>query len=130
MKRTFGKLIFKKATQGDLDCRLQKQRIIPARWIIQCEAHVMIRLKRVFPKVENLVGSVTLQNSHEICHELEWFLLRYPLEMSAEAAALIKDGSLAYQRHSEELETIMTPSVKPKVFPLAIPLRDYQARAK
>lgn len=90
----------------------------------------MIRLKHIFPRVEkSQIGSVTIQSSDEICHELEWFLLRYPLEMSAEAAALIKEGSLGYQRHCEELEAIMAPSVKPRVFPLALPLRDYQARA-
>lgn len=129
MKRTFGRLSFKKAQQGAWDFRTSKTRIVPSRWIVQCEPHVMIRLKHIFPRVEkSQVGSVSIQSSDEICHELEWFLLRYPLEMTAEAAALIKEGSIGYKRHCEELETIMSPTVKPRVFPLALPLRDYQAR--
>lgn len=129
MKRTFGTLRLKKSAQGAWDVQLKKHRIIPAKWVVQCEPHVMIRLKHIFPRVDKgSIGTVTLQGSDEMCHELEWFLLRYPLEMSAEAAALIKEGSLSFQGHCEQLETIMSPSMKPRVFPLAIPLRDYQAR--
>jgi len=125
MKRMFGELRFKKAVQGALDFRIQKQRMIPARWVVRAEPHVMIRLKHIFAKVDKgAIGTVTLQSSNEVCRELEWFVMRYPLEMTAESAAALREGSLAYQRHCEELETIMSPSVKPRIFPLALPLRD------
>ena len=124
MKRTFGKIRLQKASPNLFG------RAIPASWTIQAEPHVMIRLKALFPRLnKSEIGSVKLQSSDEVCRELEWFLMRYPMEMSAEVAASIREGSAAYQRQCEEMETILVPSVKPRVFPLAKPLRDYQARA-
>ena len=52
------------------------------RWIVRAPPHVMLRLKRVFPRANPAeFGAVALADTIEVCRDLAWFRERYPLEM-------------------------------------------------
>jgi hypothetical protein len=103
---------------------------IKAFWQITAAPHVMIRLKNVFPRVDkNRFGTVTLESNQEVCRDLEWFISRYPLEMDMRSAHALKMGADGYRKQRARMEAIMLPTNEPRDFKLALPLRDYQARA-
>jgi SNF2 family DNA or RNA helicase len=49
-------------------------------WVVGADPHVMIKLKRLFPRVQQVRGGgVTIKDTPEIARDLEWFTSRYPL---------------------------------------------------
>lgn len=99
-------------------------------WEIVCPPHVMIKLKGLFGKLNKAsIGSVRVRCSPEICRDLEWFLIRYPMEMSSDDAASLEYGSLLHQKAQQDMEIILKPDYKPQEFKLALPPRQYQAVA-
>jgi SNF2 family DNA or RNA helicase len=98
------------------------------QWEISCEPHVALRLKRVFGKANSRdFGKIYISATVENCRDLEWFIARYPLE--------IKQADLLAQRASEHRERqslvndLLAQRRQPQDFPLALPLRHYQAEA-
>ena len=113
MTRTFGSLALKGST-----------------WLIDAEPHVVIRLKRVFGRVHRgAVGKIKLASSDETCRELEWFMDRYPLAMSADDRAALEGSAAGYREKMLLLEQIIDPDYVPRPVDLAIPARDYQRAA-
>ena len=57
-------------------------------WTIsEIPPHVAIKLKSLFPKIpKTQVGVFEFKDTGEICADLDWFMNRYPLEMSADDA--------------------------------------------
>lgn len=52
-------------------------------WVIAAEPNVMMRLKRIFPRLRtNQTGAQTLSDTPEVARDLEWATTRYPLEIS------------------------------------------------
>lgn len=95
------------------------------QWVIQAEPHVVIRLKRVFQKVdERQHGAVLLSDTPENCRELLWFLDRYP--MKVERLKYLRERAKAYLDQQQRLALIVDGSYQPRSFALALPLRDYQ----
>jgi SNF2 family DNA or RNA helicase len=97
-------------------------------WVIECEPHVGMRLKRLFNKIDKgqhkaLRLSATIENSRE----LEWFLGRYPME--------VKNPDLLHQlanKHREKetiLDTLLKGLHSGEPFKLKIPPREYQELA-
>ena len=69
--RTYGKVTLATDRWGD-----------PA-WVIEPEPQVSLRLKRTFKKIsKGEYGVIFLSASFENTRELEWFLTRYPMEMT------------------------------------------------
>ena len=97
------------------------------QWVIECEPHIVLRLKRVFPKVSRKAhGAIRITNTIDTCRELDWFLTRYPLEM-AELDRLALTGASSKHREQETLIAELIGGLrKPKEYPLAIPPREYQ----
>lgn len=94
-------------------------------WWIECEPHVLIRLKRMFGRVDKRShGKVRVSATPEASLDLRWFLQRYPMEVDP-------PGELD-ARADEHAETIslvqamMTRQTPPPPIDLAIPLREYQ----
>lgn len=99
------------------------------RWVISaCEPHVAIKMKQLFPRIPRSGPTpYNLDNTLENCRELEWFLTRYPFEISDDDLSYMCDGKLKQIAKMEELDQILKPEYIPRTFPLKKPLREYQA---
>ncbi|HEY4119739.1 MAG TPA: hypothetical protein VGM56_17850, partial [Byssovorax sp.] len=79
-------------------------------WSIHAEPHVMIRLKRVFPRArENGPrGFIRLSDTTDVRRDIAWMLDRYPLDISKKDRARLEiGGSLSTEvalRLLDELE--------------------------
>lgn len=52
-------------------------------WVIRCEPHVRSRLKRAFPRApQQAADTIQISNNHENSRDLEWFLQRFPMEVT------------------------------------------------
>lgn len=81
MTRTYGKLML--GTDRRTETRV---------WGITCEPHVMLRLKRWFPKVQTWrSGLVSVADTLDVARDLEAFLARFPLETAPEVAAHLRE---------------------------------------
>lgn len=115
--KTFGRL-FTKQHKGRL------------HWAIECVPHVRMRLKSVIGKVDKFEFSELLISvTPETSRDLEWFVDRYPLEMAGDVRVLLQNGSRQHVDHLDLLQTVFQSGYKPRHFPLAKPLRVYQATA-
>lgn len=105
------------------------------RWIISgLEPQVAIRVKRIFPRISlTQVGLFGFADSDEMRAELEWFLVRYPLDVSADDRSRLADGKACFELIRSEINQVMLPDWQPSTFlPRLKPdyaLRPNQARA-
>jgi SNF2 family DNA or RNA helicase len=97
-------------------------------WHIKCDPHVAMRMKRLFKRSDRgTPGKLKLQHSPEIAADLMWFCSRYPMKVEPGPEAM----ALPARQHQEKvlrLEQYMSSTYVPEPFPLALPLRSYQAR--
>jgi len=99
-------------------------------WHFKAEPHILLRLKRVFEKISKTqYDVVTLSDSDENRRDLEWFLLRYPLDISERDIRNLRDGARRMEETVNTLEKIVDTKYKPKSYPMALPPRLYQAQA-
>lgn len=99
-------------------------------WRISAEPHVLIRLKRMFEGVRKYeLDKVTLSNTPEHCKDLEWFVNRYPLKISAEDKRAMRRGGKQWEDRFTRLNDILNPNYVPPTFALALPPRHYQSQA-
>ncbi|MFJ3487134.1 SNF2-related protein [Pseudomonas sp. NPDC090202] len=97
------------------------------RWFIDCEAQVRTRLKRVFPRVPQGAGEVIqLLASAENSRELEWFLQRYPMSMTAEVASELQRLASEHVQMEASLADLLAGRMVIPPFELAKPAREYQ----
>lgn len=96
-----------------------------AWWEVECEPHVMMRLKRTFGRADKRqFGKLHLRNTDEVCRDLQWFLGRYPLEV--EESKYLEWRSTEHEQQAVEFENLLSGAVDPRTFDLAIPARQYQ----
>lgn len=94
------------------------------------EPHVVIRLKRVFPRIDNTQhGVIRVKVTDETARDLEWFLTRFPMEMQPEAQVAMRARSEAYQRRMDAIAALLDGRQQIADFGLALPLREYQQTA-
>lgn len=82
-----------------------------AKWeMSKLEPHVAIRLKQLFPRVpKHSTGPFHFPRDLVTAADLEWFMTRYPLVMSAEDRASIQSGRLDFECRQAEMERILLP---------------------
>lgn len=81
-------------------------------WCIdQLQPHVAIAFKRLFTKVRPKLAELHLSDTDEVRADLEWFLMRYPLETKWHA--LLAEGSERMRRRAVEREAILSPDWAP-----------------
>jgi len=94
-------------------------------WVISATPDVVLRLKRIFPRMEQSRASeIRLRHTAEIANELEWVLHRFPLRV--DALPFLKREARSYRKMIERLEEIESATTGRMLFPLAVPLRSYQ----
>lgn len=106
-----------------------------ARWVItELEPQVAIRAKRIFPRIApTQVGSYIFVDTDETRAELEWFLGRYPLDVSSADRARLAEGRLRFERVRSEIDSVLNgdwqAGTQPPRLKAGVSLRPNQARA-
>ena len=97
------------------------------KWQFEVEPHVAIRLKNVFKAIgTSRQKHLTVSNTVQNCRDIEWFISRYRVKMSAEDLNTLTSSARRFDTEQEEREEILLPSYVPKKVELALPLRKYQ----
>lgn len=105
-----------------------------SKWeMSRLEPHVAIRLKQLFPRVPKQ-STGPFQFPRDLMHaaDLDWFLSRYPLEMTASDRDALTGGKLAFDLQQAEMERILLPDyVAPPLLGLreGQQIRHYQVQA-
>lgn len=99
-------------------------------WRISPEPQVMLRLKRVFDSISKKhFGYARLSDTPEHARELEWFLERYPMVISARDQKRLAAQAEEHRKTEADVAHILEPNYVPTSFELAVPPRQYQAAA-
>jgi hypothetical protein len=95
-------------------------------------AHVALKLKSIFPRIRrDQVAPFTFPDTLEHRADLNWFIKRYPMTVSATDKALLRHGALDFELKRDEIERILLPTWQPSapaVLKGGFEFRDYQAR--
>lgn len=98
------------------------------QWVIDCEPHVLIRLKRHFGKIGKQAGRAVVSNNDENARELEWFLIRYPMEV--DPLDELTKGAASHRETAERIQSVLFGGYLPRnMDSLAVPAREYQKLA-
>lgn len=96
-------------------------------WVIEAQADVMLRLKRVFGKIgTHQHGKATLTDTIDTARDIEWFMERYPLDASPEVKARLGGQANKHRERAAAVEQILLQVASTRKFDLAVPLREYQ----
>lgn len=113
MKKTYGKIYLKKD-----------------QWKLELEPHVAIRFKDVFRKAsKSEIGVISIGDSESVRKDLDWFLSRYPLEMSTEDRARIYTGAEMFDKRQEDTEKLFLPEARYAEYEMVKQPREYQKLA-
>jgi superfamily II DNA or RNA helicase len=94
-------------------------------WIIDCEPHVMIRLKRLFGKVAKThKGAAVLSDTPENGRELAWFCKRFPMDNAAPGYLAAREAQ--HVLLGETISNVLAGGYVPREFELAMAPREYQ----
>lgn len=92
---------------------------------MEVEPHVMMRLKRVFPKVNgNAFKVAVISDTEENARDLVWFVTRYPMEIKNKDYLI--ERATAYDKRRQVVNGIFTGKHIPRDYKMAFPPRDYQ----
>lgn len=96
-------------------------------WRLQVEPHVMIRLKRWFPRIDTRsMGVATLKNTPEACRDLAVFLERFPLQLAEDDAKRLRAGADEYVEQATIVDRLVSGVAEARAFEMKLPPRDYQ----
>lgn len=90
------------------------------------EAHVAIRLRRLFPRVSERPGPIWIEDTDEICCDLDWFFGRYPVAIPDEDEKYMLLRASSFRRRTDSFAMVLSGEVAPRDFELALPPRGYQ----
>jgi SNF2 family DNA or RNA helicase len=102
--------------------------LIDGRWHITCEPHVTMMAKRVFRKIATTATKLSLPADDETCRDLEWFISRYPLEISDRDA--LRSASRRHVDKIRRIDEILAGTREGGPHSLAIEPRPHQLVAK
>lgn len=85
------------------------------RWVLSdVPPHVAIRLKSVFQRIpKTKTGTFDLPDSQEMAADLDWFMGRFPLEVSADDLTHLKRNRELFEIDRAESEAILLPDWQP-----------------
>lgn len=115
----------------DTPCEFEgRLRYANGLWCIESTPDVTMRIKRVFPRLEQAKSTrLILKATDEVAADLEWILSRWPLDMDLEDASFLAARAQAYRDKQHHLRLIRESRSEPREYSLALPLRDYQRMA-
>lgn len=96
-------------------------------WHLSGEPHLILRAKRVFARAPELQhGTITWTETDEVCRDLEWFMSRYPLEISSGHRRALRRRARNHEDTILRLDDLMDRKYTGQKFEMAIPAREYQ----
>ena len=99
-------------------------------WIIECEPHISLRLKRVFGKLGNWsFGRHEISANEDNSRDLQWFLIRYPMEISQADKNRLRVLSDKHRATEQFISEFYKGKHTKRRFQLAEPAREYQKEA-
>lgn len=105
-------------------------RVESGDWLINPEAHVAMRLRRIFPRVRSTAVGLVLGDTPEIAADLEWVMLRWPFVMTGQDAEHLAARADRYRESRDTVMRILAGYVPPAEWrDTAIPARSYQLEA-
>lgn len=82
--------------------------------ITEIEPHVRIRLKSVFRGIEKTASPpYELRGSASLDADIDWFLSRYPLEITTADKAILSLGKQSFYQKQDEIERILSGDWQP-----------------
>lgn len=102
---------------------------VDGRWRIAAEPHVLVRLKRLFGRVEKTAGGITIYDGDDVAKDLAWVLERYPMTVSGADLKHMQRRAKVFDDRAYVFNGILTGDIEPRSFEMALPPRDYQRAA-
>lgn len=98
------------------------------KFLIFLEPHASMQAKRIFTRLRKTrQGHLhCLEVSPETAADIEWFCIRYPLEIDHVAKAEIERLAASYRERIARLEDLIDANYVPRSYDLALPPREYQ----
>lgn len=101
-------------------------RLAEKTWHLDCEAHVVIRLKRLFARADVNARKMVIKHSPDVARDLLWVMERYPLECSAGDRFFMDTEAQGHRDRTERFIRVLAGEQDARRFELALPARDYQ----
>lgn len=100
-------------------------------FLLYLEPHAAMQAKRIFTRLKRPQANAvySLQATPETAADLEWFMVRYPLEIDPKSTEHLHGMANAYRERITKLEDLIDVNYKPKAYELAVPPREYQRLA-
>lgn len=99
-------------------------------WKLTGDPHTILQLKRMFPRIyKGEHGIVTLKDTDEIRKKINWYLLEYPMEVSAENQKKLNEGAARHKEMILRLDDLIGSKQVRRKYEMALPPRDYQKLA-
>jgi hypothetical protein len=96
--RTFGRLEYAPVTEYRPK----------ALWQLTCEPHVVVKVKRLFPRaVQNRTGPVQIFDTPEVARDLEWMLMRWPLDVDETTLDALTNRAEEHRATEETVQRIL-----------------------
>ncbi|SFF45441.1 SNF2 family N-terminal domain-containing protein [Aureimonas phyllosphaerae] len=85
------------------------------QWVVErAEPHVVMKLKRVFPKVATTATPpIALYGADDLAADLLWFMERYPLQISPEDREALEHGRARLFQDQAQIDAILLPDWQP-----------------
>lgn len=94
---------------------------------VEAPPHVSIRLRRLFAGAQRQkAGTFKLSASPAVAYDLDWFMLRHPLEIDPGSAARFRELVEAQTERLAQLAQVDQDGYVPREFDLKLPPREYQ----
>ena len=114
-----------------------RYRWLPAGlWEVEAGTDVMIRIKRIFPRVAATTrGTVTLTSTLEVARDLEWLIDRWPMTASPHDRRRLRTMAGEHRRAESAVQHVLSGGSfdvagGPGWVSPSMPLRDYQRTAR
>lgn len=95
-------------------------------WNIDAEAHVVIRLKRLFGKLGKSAKRLSIRHTPDVARDLAWVMERYPLMISDGDRKMLDQATALHIERSERFVRVLSGADAPRAFALKLPAREYQ----
>lgn len=119
--RTYGKLAL---------VRSKDESKVATRWaFVDCEPHVLMRIRRCLPRVSSESGNVWIKATPEVTSDVSWIEMRWPMEMSDEDREYMERTAAGHEEKIRSVPEVLAYKAPARPIETAEPLRDYQAVA-
>lgn len=101
-------------------------RFIDGCWEVVCDPHVRIRAKQIFRRIDESSSAMRLKETEDVCADLQWFMLRYPLLISEEDRERLNSIVSGYKEEIARIDDLIDGGYRARDFKMALPAREYQ----